>query len=1059
MDTTLPRDPQDQAPGPGPDADWLWLGRLCARLVRDPGLADDARQEAWMAATRASGGAPDRRGLARALKRFLWRTRRAEDRRVHRERAAARHEAMPSASELVARGEQQRRVLDALLDLEEPYRSTLLARFQDGLEVRDIAAATGERADTVRWRVRRGLELLRARLEADRTGGGLAAVALGVPGLLRDLVPAAAAPAAAVPSLAAPAAAAVGGLSIMKTFALVAGLLATLWIVRGFMDSSAPAPAPEMAAVERGERQAEEMEVVDLAGVDAERDRSEEVVAAAVSAAPVEAEGAAASVDDARFIGRVVDESGEPVAGAVVFATAWRGFDLETRSLEDGRFVLEVPADPALSGRVGAHGGEFTTRPEHRFGPRHQWERLGPLRPASEGVFDLGDLELLPAGVVTGRLVSSQNVGVGVGWIGTDRAASSVEPEADGSFRIPHVGPGRQTLDVIARGMLDHEQPVEVEALTVTDVGQVLLDEGPRVSGRVVDAEGRAIPDAEVSARGFTRAWVFDVEADGTFDVPMPEKAPKRLYARADGYIGSEGITVEPGSEGVEIVLTSSGVLCTLLVVDQESGLPLETVGLSLGRGHGAEGPEAGLAWGTSDPWMLPREGGRLRFRARPRVDAVEVHAPGHVARTVSLTDAAAGEGQRIELRRRAQVRGRIVAEGRGVEGAKVILVIAEASRPQPMHGAAVEPFPKDDPRREVIDSYSIPDVHAIDEPLPALGLSPVFGLQTMETKTDESGHFAFEGCEGGLARVVAVRGDRRIASAPVAVPPTGEAELGDFELRREASLVGTIDVPPGTERAGYRVEVVEPRPRSTTTDAAGTFRFDELPSGPCMIRVHAPETVFVPREGRPWGYHLSLAPGEVREAAVPVGALAAARVTIGATINGVPFSKGSIAFAREGADWEEGSVRLDEAGEGLVTLPADVPLRWTAEGESMRLEMEGTVTFPVGTSERRLQGASAALEVVLPADLEMPERVTLRVGRRASAGGAFEPLTSTWVERVVSAVPGTGQTARLDLFPPMEGECEFTILGGEPYGERPVLHRRVLQVGVQAGQTARIEL
>ena len=51
-------------------ADLRWLGRVAARLVRDPGLRDDACQEAWLGVRRP---APTRAELANALRRFLYR--------------------------------------------------------------------------------------------------------------------------------------------------------------------------------------------------------------------------------------------------------------------------------------------------------------------------------------------------------------------------------------------------------------------------------------------------------------------------------------------------------------------------------------------------------------------------------------------------------------------------------------------------------------------------------------------------------------------------------------------------------------------------------------------------------------------------------------------------------------------------------------------------------------------------------------------------------------------------------------------------------------------------
>ena len=75
---------------------------------------------------------------------------RSEGRRVRRERTAARTEALPSASELVEEMTVRREVADALLHLEEPYRSTLFLRFFRDFSLKRIAKESGVPISTVR---------------------------------------------------------------------------------------------------------------------------------------------------------------------------------------------------------------------------------------------------------------------------------------------------------------------------------------------------------------------------------------------------------------------------------------------------------------------------------------------------------------------------------------------------------------------------------------------------------------------------------------------------------------------------------------------------------------------------------------------------------------------------------------------------------------------------------------------------------------------------------------------------------------------------------------------
>lgn len=163
------------APAP-PDTDALArdlrsVRRLVRRLVRDDEDADDLAQEAWLASRRTTRppGVPLTAWLVGIARRMAMRLARGEARRARREHAAARSEAAPSAADMVARAELHRRVVDAVLAVAEPYRSALLARFFEGASCAEIARRSGVPSATVRSHVRRGLALVRVRLDGERT--------------------------------------------------------------------------------------------------------------------------------------------------------------------------------------------------------------------------------------------------------------------------------------------------------------------------------------------------------------------------------------------------------------------------------------------------------------------------------------------------------------------------------------------------------------------------------------------------------------------------------------------------------------------------------------------------------------------------------------------------------------------------------------------------------------------------------------------------------------------------------------------------------------------------
>ncbi len=150
---------------------------LAHSLVRDVHRADDLVQDTWV---RALERPPTRRETARgwlaAVARNLARdSRRGNARRLARERAAHVVAAVPEPDALVARAETHRRLIELVVALEEPYRSTILLRFFEGLEPREIARRTGTPDATVRTRLHRALALLRGRLGADGEAAVLAA--------------------------------------------------------------------------------------------------------------------------------------------------------------------------------------------------------------------------------------------------------------------------------------------------------------------------------------------------------------------------------------------------------------------------------------------------------------------------------------------------------------------------------------------------------------------------------------------------------------------------------------------------------------------------------------------------------------------------------------------------------------------------------------------------------------------------------------------------------------------------------------------------------------------
>jgi RNA polymerase sigma factor (sigma-70 family) len=150
-----------------------WLAALARQLVRDGDAAEDLAQRTWLAALERPPFqiASARQWLASVMRNFARQERRAGARREGREAVAARPEALPSTLDVFERATLQRKVADAVLELDEPYRETILLRFFDGLPPREVARLQGVPVDTVRTRTARAIDKLRAKLDASFEGG------------------------------------------------------------------------------------------------------------------------------------------------------------------------------------------------------------------------------------------------------------------------------------------------------------------------------------------------------------------------------------------------------------------------------------------------------------------------------------------------------------------------------------------------------------------------------------------------------------------------------------------------------------------------------------------------------------------------------------------------------------------------------------------------------------------------------------------------------------------------------------------------------------------------
>ena len=259
--------------------------------------------------------------------------------------------------------------------------------------------------------------------------------------------------------------------------------------------------------------------------------------------------------------GRVRDREGSAVGGATVRALGQEpgaASDAEATSGPDGRFDL---------------GG---LRPG-----RHQVSASAPGFAMAYAMAEVGgepvDIVMDVGGAIAGRVVDAGSSPVEEARItaqaddgarGTGRFHSARADEGDGRFLMRDVAPGAYDLGVQASGRGEAARSgVRVTAGRTTDVGTIALARGGTVQGVVVDAEGRGIPGATVSADRDANRRTSQLETQtgstGAFELTGVPIGPVHVTARHPSYAASVPVVaeVDPETESppVRIVLTRGG--------------------------------------------------------------------------------------------------------------------------------------------------------------------------------------------------------------------------------------------------------------------------------------------------------------------------------------------------------------------------------------------------------------------------------------------------------------------------------------------------------------------
>lgn len=477
-----------------------WIRRLARKLAGDAHAAEDLVQDTWAAALDARGSARPRalRPWLRGILRNLWndasRTRAA---RARRELRVARAEALEPTSELVAELELRKSVAEALLALEEPYRSALYLRFFRDQSLAAIAKHQGIAPSSAHERIQHGLARLRARLDRDH-GGRRGAWVGGLLALAR--------PAGATTTIA-EAIAMAGGAKLAASVLLIGGGVAWFWFQGGSEGTRIlSAPPPSSASV-----------VPTLDGAPA-------LPTSSPARAPVASEGNAAPLPSAEpepevvlVRGRVVDPDGAPLGSVRVGWVDGPPAAPEARSGADGSFAL--PDAPA--GTIRCLEPELVTL---LSGERASVSRSESTLIVAAPRASFGGVVVDPEGVpVAGAelafgLRDALLRELGLAPSSHARPEWRTKSDASGAFTLSDVAGGaRVLLQVEAAGYW--VQVVDLPAASAADLLVVLQpsEHVRTIHGLVLDSAGVAVEGASISAGDAIVASA----ADGRFELVL----------------------------------------------------------------------------------------------------------------------------------------------------------------------------------------------------------------------------------------------------------------------------------------------------------------------------------------------------------------------------------------------------------------------------------------------------------------------------------------------------------------------------------------------------------
>jgi RNA polymerase sigma-70 factor (ECF subfamily) len=563
------------------------------KLIPDEHHVEDIVQETCLTALRSPPRAPGalRAWLARVGRNLAVSSLRRRASRARRERTAARPERLPSAREAAEKLEHHRMVVEAVLALDEPLRSTVILRFYEDLPPRRIAEIQGIPVATVRSRLRRAVT--RMRLSFDEVyGGDRRAWCLALLPLLLAPGQAAAASGAGGTTVLS-----LGGTAMKAklTFAgLAAGLIGTVLVAWW-------AAAPVEQPPERGDAAQRDATVTVLEQEKEAKDR-QRAREEAEALREVYPEGGEETVRE----GKKADEQARPgpglVTGTVKLTDDRLPLGVEVLLTDLTRDESGFPRDregPRAFDTVADGAFRFDKLPPGRYGLRIAHPDFAPHEFSFEITETEGagpfDVVLKPGGRLKVRVLGAGKAPLTDQLVSVSRersrVSSSARTEADGAILFENLAPGYYRVRRPVPGTRGGQAATRTTRVEAGETAEVVFEVSCGLSGSVLDENGRPLPNAYVRLvptkfgdEGYRNVQTR-TDDEGTFDV---QGFPPGEYGVTVQVVGKRSFATEvarltfQGGDRLEQVLQVKRTLIAGRITRADTGAALVRMQVSV---------------------------------------------------------------------------------------------------------------------------------------------------------------------------------------------------------------------------------------------------------------------------------------------------------------------------------------------------------------------------------------------------------------------------------------------------------------------------------------------